>query len=70
MQVPRDDVRKVEAEGNVRYVHVAGAAVVGSEQDRSTVQLRSGILCGDSGAWPVGRSKSVGVFLLYKLAVG
>lgn len=54
VQVPRDDVRKMEAEGNVCDVHVAGAVAVGFEQERSSVQLRSGILRGDFGAWPLG----------------
>ena len=49
VQVPRDDVRSVEAEGNVRDVHVAGAAVVGVEQEGSAFQLRSGVLRGDAG---------------------
>ena len=49
MQVSRDDVRSVEAEGNVRDVHVAGAAVVGVEQEGPALQLRSGVLCGDAG---------------------
>lgn len=51
VQVPCDDVCKMEASGNVCNVHVAGAVVVSAEQERSTVQLCSRILCGDSGAW-------------------